>query len=179
MLSLCYNDPWIESLLFGLTYVSNCMCWFVVFRFLWEFWLLQVHKRSNEICLQFYEKELLTDTSYLHIYGFECCFLGLFTRSKVHRSIFCVPIWLIEVYYYRLQEHELNSKQLAVVAVRTKSILYTLSHDYSALNKPSMQHGFSLEMDLWLLESKSCYGLLIILFRIFFARFDNFWMFWL
>ncbi|RCV46468.1 hypothetical protein SEVIR_9G538800v4 [Setaria viridis] len=46
--------------------------------------LLEVHKRSNEICLQFYEKELLTDTSYLHIYG--------------------------------LQEHELNSKQLAVVA---------------------------------------------------------------
>ncbi|PAN51502.1 hypothetical protein PAHAL_9G598800 [Panicum hallii] len=46
--------------------------------------LLEVHKRSNEICLQFYEKELLTDTSYLHIYG--------------------------------LQEHELNAKQLAVVA---------------------------------------------------------------
>ncbi|KAF8720280.1 hypothetical protein HU200_023908 [Digitaria exilis] len=46
--------------------------------------LLEVYKRSNEICLQFYEKELLTDTSYLHIYG--------------------------------LQEHELNAKQLAVVA---------------------------------------------------------------
>ncbi|XP_039830329.1 protein RRP6-like 2 isoform X4 [Panicum virgatum] len=46
--------------------------------------LLEVHMRSNEICLQFYEKELLTDTSYLHIYG--------------------------------LQEHELNAKQLAVVA---------------------------------------------------------------
>jgi len=46
--------------------------------------LLEVHKRSNEICLQFYEKELLTDTSYLHIYG--------------------------------LQEHELDAKQLAVVA---------------------------------------------------------------
>ncbi|CAL4929145.1 unnamed protein product [Urochloa decumbens] len=46
--------------------------------------LLEVHKRSNEICVQFYEKELLTDTSYLHIYG--------------------------------LQEHELNAKQLAVVA---------------------------------------------------------------
>jgi len=46
--------------------------------------LLEVHKRSNEICLQFYEKELLTDTSYLHIYG--------------------------------LREHELDAKQLAVVA---------------------------------------------------------------
>ncbi|NP_001170525.1 uncharacterized protein LOC100384536 [Zea mays] len=46
--------------------------------------LLEVHKRSNEICLQFYEKELLTDTSYLHIYG--------------------------------LQEHELDARQLAVVA---------------------------------------------------------------
>ncbi|KAK3148332.1 hypothetical protein QOZ80_3BG0293720 [Eleusine coracana subsp. coracana] len=46
--------------------------------------LLEVHKRSNEICLQFYEKEVLTDKSYLHIYG--------------------------------LQEHELNAKQLAVVA---------------------------------------------------------------
>ncbi|GJM93740.1 hypothetical protein PR202_ga10325 [Eleusine coracana subsp. coracana] len=46
--------------------------------------LLEVHKHSNEICLQFYEKEVLTDKSYLHIYG--------------------------------LQEHELNAKQLAVVA---------------------------------------------------------------
>ncbi|KAJ1298723.1 hypothetical protein BS78_01G475500 [Paspalum vaginatum] len=33
--------------------------------------LLEVHKRSNEICLQFYEKEMLTDTSYLHIYGLQ------------------------------------------------------------------------------------------------------------
>lgn len=33
--------------------------------------LVEVHKRSNEICLQFYEKELLTDTSYLHIYGLQ------------------------------------------------------------------------------------------------------------
>uniref|UniRef100_A0A0D9Z299 HRDC domain-containing protein n=1 Tax=Oryza glumipatula TaxID=40148 RepID=A0A0D9Z299_9ORYZ len=31
----------------------------------------QVQKRSNEICLQLYEKELLTDTSYLHIYGLQ------------------------------------------------------------------------------------------------------------
>ncbi|XP_015691201.1 protein RRP6-like 2 isoform X2 [Oryza brachyantha] len=33
--------------------------------------LLEVQKRSNEICLQLYEKELLTDTSYLHIYGLQ------------------------------------------------------------------------------------------------------------
>ncbi|XP_072999326.1 protein RRP6-like 2 [Typha latifolia] len=33
--------------------------------------LLEVHKRSNEICLQLYEKELLTDTSYQHIYGLQ------------------------------------------------------------------------------------------------------------
>lgn len=31
--------------------------------------LLEVYKRSSEVCLQFYEKELLTDTSYLHTYG--------------------------------------------------------------------------------------------------------------
>lgn len=31
--------------------------------------LLEVCKRSNEICLQLYEKEQLTDTSYLHIHG--------------------------------------------------------------------------------------------------------------
>nr|XP_010932653.1 protein RRP6-like 2 isoform X1 [Elaeis guineensis] len=46
--------------------------------------LLEVYKRSNVICMQLYEKELLTDASYLHIYG--------------------------------LQEADLNSKQLAVVA---------------------------------------------------------------
>ncbi|KQK23562.1 protein RRP6-like 2 isoform X2 [Brachypodium distachyon] len=33
--------------------------------------LLEVQNRSNEICLQLYEKELLTDTSYLHIYGLQ------------------------------------------------------------------------------------------------------------
>ncbi|XP_020586128.1 protein RRP6-like 2 [Phalaenopsis equestris] len=31
--------------------------------------LLEVYKRSSEICIQLYEKEVLTDTSYLHIYG--------------------------------------------------------------------------------------------------------------
>uniref|UniRef100_A0ACD5TTZ4 Uncharacterized protein n=1 Tax=Avena sativa TaxID=4498 RepID=A0ACD5TTZ4_AVESA len=33
--------------------------------------LLEVQKRSNEICGQLYEKELLTDKSYLHIYGLQ------------------------------------------------------------------------------------------------------------
>ncbi|KAL6643196.1 hypothetical protein ACP70R_021377 [Stipagrostis hirtigluma subsp. patula] len=31
--------------------------------------LLEVYKRSNEICLQLYEKELLTESSYLYIHG--------------------------------------------------------------------------------------------------------------
>lgn len=31
--------------------------------------LLEVYKRSYDVCMQFYEKELLTDTSFLHIYG--------------------------------------------------------------------------------------------------------------
>ncbi|CAO2827105.1 unnamed protein product [Amaranthus hypochondriacus] len=31
--------------------------------------LLEVYKRSYDICMQLYEKELLTDTSYLYIYG--------------------------------------------------------------------------------------------------------------
>eukprot|EP00262_Sarcandra_glabra_P006411 TRINITY_DN18691_c0_g1_i1.p1 TRINITY_DN18691_c0_g1~~TRINITY_DN18691_c0_g1_i1.p1 ORF type:complete len:729 (-),score=148.11 TRINITY_DN18691_c0_g1_i1:140-2080(-) len=31
--------------------------------------LLEVYKRSYDICMQLYEKELLTDASYLHIYG--------------------------------------------------------------------------------------------------------------
>ncbi|KAK8962625.1 hypothetical protein KSP40_PGU016614 [Platanthera guangdongensis] len=31
--------------------------------------LLEVYKRSSDICMQFYEKELLTDISYLHVYG--------------------------------------------------------------------------------------------------------------
>jgi len=36
---------------------------------------LQVCKCSNEICLQLYEKEQLTDSSYLHIHGFVLCML--------------------------------------------------------------------------------------------------------
>ncbi|KAK6243542.1 hypothetical protein QUC31_009951 [Theobroma cacao] len=31
--------------------------------------LVEVYKRSSEVCLQLYEKELLTENSYLHIYG--------------------------------------------------------------------------------------------------------------
>ncbi|KAG9452076.1 hypothetical protein H6P81_004980 [Aristolochia fimbriata] len=31
--------------------------------------LLEVYKRSYDLCMQLYEKEILTDTSYLHIYG--------------------------------------------------------------------------------------------------------------
>eukprot|EP00268_Persea_americana_P045801 TRINITY_DN46934_c0_g1_i10.p1 TRINITY_DN46934_c0_g1~~TRINITY_DN46934_c0_g1_i10.p1 ORF type:complete len:933 (-),score=208.21 TRINITY_DN46934_c0_g1_i10:546-3344(-) len=33
--------------------------------------LLEVYKRSCDVCLQLYEKELLTDTSYLYIYGLQ------------------------------------------------------------------------------------------------------------
>ncbi|XP_057778864.1 protein RRP6-like 2 [Salvia miltiorrhiza] len=33
--------------------------------------LIEVYKRSYEICTQLYEKELLTDTSYLYIYGLQ------------------------------------------------------------------------------------------------------------
>ncbi|KAL7137145.1 hypothetical protein ABFS83_10G073100 [Erythranthe nasuta] len=33
--------------------------------------LIEVYKRSSDICTQLYEKELLTDTSYLHIYGLQ------------------------------------------------------------------------------------------------------------
>lgn len=30
----------------------------------------QVYKRSYDLCMQLYEKELLTDTSFLYIYGY-------------------------------------------------------------------------------------------------------------
>lgn len=33
--------------------------------------LFEVYKRSRDICLQLYEKELLTETSYLHVYGLQ------------------------------------------------------------------------------------------------------------
>lgn len=33
--------------------------------------LFEVYKRSRDICLQIYEKELLTETSYLHVYGLQ------------------------------------------------------------------------------------------------------------
>jgi exosome complex exonuclease RRP6 len=32
--------------------------------------LLEVYKRSYDVCTQLYEKELLTENSYLHVYGF-------------------------------------------------------------------------------------------------------------
>ncbi|KAF8398053.1 hypothetical protein HHK36_016979 [Tetracentron sinense] len=33
--------------------------------------LIEVYKRSYDICMQLYEKEILTDSSYLHIYGLQ------------------------------------------------------------------------------------------------------------
>lgn len=33
--------------------------------------LMEVYKRSYDICMQLYEKEILTDSSYLHIYGLQ------------------------------------------------------------------------------------------------------------
>ncbi|BAH94901.1 Os10g0437200 [Oryza sativa Japonica Group] len=49
--------------------------------------LLEVYKRSKEICLQLYEKELLTHSSYLYIHGFVfclwCCF---FVINNVHAT---------------------------------------------------------------------------------------------
>ncbi|OMO67884.1 hypothetical protein CCACVL1_20240 [Corchorus capsularis] len=33
--------------------------------------LVEVYKRSSEVCMQLYEKELLTETSFLHIYGLQ------------------------------------------------------------------------------------------------------------
>ena len=45
---------------------------------------LQVCKRSNEICLQLYEKELLTDSSYLYIHGFVfACFTIVLFNMKI------------------------------------------------------------------------------------------------
>ncbi|RZS28508.1 hypothetical protein BHM03_00062109 [Ensete ventricosum] len=57
---------------------------------------LQVYKRSSEICMQLYEKEIFTDTSFLHIYGLTIEFPNLL-----------------------LSDADLNSKQLAVAAVST------------------------------------------------------------
>jgi exosome complex exonuclease RRP6 len=33
--------------------------------------LLEVYKRSYDVCTQLYEKELLTENSYLHVYGLQ------------------------------------------------------------------------------------------------------------
>lgn len=38
--------------------------------------LLEVYKRSYDLCIQLYEKELLTDTSYLYIYGVQAANLN-------------------------------------------------------------------------------------------------------
>lgn len=38
--------------------------------------LLEVYKRSYDLCMQLYEKELLTDTSYLYIYGVQAANLN-------------------------------------------------------------------------------------------------------
>lgn len=45
------------------------------------FFFLQVYNRSSEICLQMYEKELLTDTSFMNIYGFVLQFFYIFLFS--------------------------------------------------------------------------------------------------
>ncbi|KAL6005173.1 hypothetical protein ACLOJK_005735 [Asimina triloba] len=63
--------------------------------------LLEVYKRSYEICINLYEKELLTETSYLYIYGWETVFDGG-GRDDIENGL--------------LQSADFNSQQLAVVA---------------------------------------------------------------
>ncbi|KAK8260390.1 hypothetical protein V6Z12_D13G118300 [Gossypium hirsutum] len=38
--------------------------------------LVEVYKRSSDVCMQLYEKELLTENSYLHIYGLQAACLN-------------------------------------------------------------------------------------------------------
>ncbi|KAL0337183.1 UNVERIFIED_CONTAM: protein RRP6-like 2 [Sesamum calycinum] len=46
-----------------------------------------VYKRSYDICTQLYEKELLTDTSYLYIYGLKCAELNAQQLAVVSQLI--------------------------------------------------------------------------------------------
>jgi hypothetical protein len=64
---------WFQTNLFSCL-ADNCIGTGIL---ICSFWLPQVQERSNEICLQLYEKEQLTDKSYLHIYGFVCCYFQL------------------------------------------------------------------------------------------------------
>ncbi|KAK4382125.1 protein RRP6-like 2 [Sesamum angolense] len=49
--------------------------------------LSMVYKRSYDICAQLYEKELLTDTSYLYIYGLQCAELNAQQLAVVSQLI--------------------------------------------------------------------------------------------
>lgn len=106
----------------------------------------QVYKRSYDVCMQLYEKELLTENSYLHIYGFvtlSIATLSLTKHSILVASVLYISIILFSLYLksmllvlliqvwhktkllfpYSLQGADLNAQQLAIVSVSCFLIL--------------------------------------------------------
>lgn len=77
----------------------------------WVFlFLLQVYRRSSDICLQLYEKELLTDSSFLRIYG------SVTPPVDIPRFL-CLQALTFDFLVGRLNEADFSPEQLAVVAV--------------------------------------------------------------
>ena len=121
---------------------------------------LQVYKRSYDVCTQLYEKELLTENSYLHVYGFvafsweglhtyfilfqqtRCMRLLIksvnqivvliagFSWAKLHKPVLYFSFW----HFVRLQAAGFNAAQLAIVAVWCFRVMWRMMHTYTAFS---------------------------------------------
>ena len=77
-------------------------------KFLFSFWLefplnQQVYKHNYDVYMQLYEKELLTENSYLHIYGFVNTYsfinFAFYASNNCSPSFFCIS-WLLFLLFY-------------------------------------------------------------------------------
>lgn len=76
----------------------------VLFFYCLNFWnaFLQVYKRSSDICMQLYEKELLTDSSYLHTYGLVFFYMLLPRWTFDHLHGFSLHLFISFKWFYHL-----------------------------------------------------------------------------
>jgi hypothetical protein len=98
---------WFQTNLFSCL-ADNCIGTGIL---ICSFWLPQVQERSNEICLQLYEKEQLTDQSYLHIYGFVCCYFQLLNLVSLSgKSFFLHSKYVLHL--HNVRAYPINSSVL-------------------------------------------------------------------
>ncbi len=123
------HDPNSRSL--SINCLTSCVLWWLVF---------QVYKRSRDICLQLYQKEIFTETSYLSLYGYSSYPCGSGENEMADTSTGLLANWFFSLCLFgyvlkkvlalecSLEDKGLQPNQMAVLAVRTCHLALSKLH---------------------------------------------------